>query len=237
MSYKSVRLLVEAIHAEMNKIRFHLISSEPSTNNDAAQDGMIELRKLIEELESKASRPTIDDVTKQSPGDYVATMKPLVRKYHQQLMVADKLAPCLCEDLQAGGCILMLIGDDKTIVRTAADPNRPEVQLAVEALLASMDRGTKEVVTDGAAEVEKQLGLAPPPEAEEPEKPLRVRYLDRIQQDDFERNAKAEFVIDENDIIVKDRLGDRYGQKATQEEIDSCIVVKDPTTGVGMDEP
>ncbi len=81
-------------------------------------------------------------------------------------MVADKLTACLCEDLQATGCILMLIGDGKTIVRTAADPNRPEVQLAVEAILQTLDGGIKQVVTEGVTEAEKQLGITAPPDGE-----------------------------------------------------------------------
>jgi hypothetical protein len=89
-------------------------------------------------------------------------MKPLVGNYHRQLMVADKLAPCLCEDLQATGCILMLIGDGKTIVRTAVDPNRPEVQLAVEAILQTLDGGIQQVMTEGVTEAEKQFGTVVP---------------------------------------------------------------------------
>jgi hypothetical protein len=125
-------------------------------------DSVGELRKMFDELAAKADRPSIDDVTKLSPDDYVATMKPLVGNYHRQLMVADLLASCLCEDLQATGVILMLIGDGKTIVRTAADPNRPEVQLAVEAILQTLDGGIKQVMTEGVAEAETQLGIVVP---------------------------------------------------------------------------
>ena len=158
--FKSVRLLVESIHKEMDTLRKAVMNCEilPDKSVDI-YDAMGELRLLFDELGAMADRPTIEDVMKQSAGDYVATMKPLVRKYHQQLMAVDKLAPCLCEDLQATGCIVMLIGDGKTVVRTAADPDRPEVQLAVEALLASMDAGTKQIVTEGVAEAEKQLGI------------------------------------------------------------------------------
>jgi len=160
--FKSVRLLVESIHKEMDTLRKAVMNCElPGEKSVGIYEAMGELRELFDELGAMADRPTIEDVTMQSPGDYVATMKPLVRNYHRQLMVADKLAPCLCEDLQATGCILMLIGDGKTVVRTAADPNRPEVQLAVEAILASLDQGTKQVMTEGVAEAEKQLGIAP----------------------------------------------------------------------------
>jgi hypothetical protein len=161
MAFKSVRLLNEAIHNEIGKLRLNIGAIEPSSHVSAAQDALVELRKLFDELAAMAERPSIEDVTKLSPGDYVATMKPLVGKYHRQLMVVDRLAACLCEDLQATGCILMLVGDGKTIVRTAADPNRPEVQLAVETILASLDSGTKQVVTESVAEAEKQLGIAP----------------------------------------------------------------------------
>lgn len=159
MAYKSVRLLVDAIHNEMANLKKFMMQEVASPSLDQAQDTWIELRKLFDELGAKADRPTIDDITKLAPGDYVATMKPLVGSYHRQLMVADKLAPCLCEDLQAVGCILILVGDGKTIVRTAVDPNRPEIQLAVEAILESLDSGTKQVVTEGVAEAEKQLGI------------------------------------------------------------------------------
>ncbi len=162
MRFKSVRLLGEAITKQMDELRKSVMNCElPGEKSVDIYDAMGELRLLFDDLCILAGRPSIEDVTNQSPGDYVATMKPFVRRYHQQLMVADKLAPCLCEDLQATGCILMLIGDGKTVVRTAVDPNRPEVQLAVEAILASLDQGTKQVMTEGVAEAENQLGIAP----------------------------------------------------------------------------
>jgi hypothetical protein len=151
----------------MDTLRKAVMNCElPGEKSVGIYEAMGELRELFDELGAMADRPTIEDVTKQSPGDYVATMKPLVRNYHRQLMIADKLAPCLCEDLQATGCVLMLIGDGKTIVRTAADPNRPEVQLAVEAILATLDGGIKEVMTEGVTEVEKQLGIGTPVEGD-----------------------------------------------------------------------
>lgn len=154
--FKSVRLLVESIHKEMDELRKSVMNCElPGEKSVGIYSAMGELRELFDELGAMADRPTIEDVTKQSAGDYVATMKPLVRKYHQQLMTVDKLAPCLCEDLQATGCVLMLIGDGKTIVRTAVDPNRPEVQLAVEAILQTLDGGIQQVMTEGVTEIEK----------------------------------------------------------------------------------
>lgn len=246
MSFKSPRLLVDAIHKEMDELRKLLMSHEPgdykvtSADLSSAQITVNDLSKLFDELAAMADRPSIDDVLKLSPGDYVATMKPLVAKYHRQLMTVDILAPALCEDLQATGCILILIGDGKTVVRTAHDPNRPEVALAVEALLAAIDTGTAQVLTDGAAEAEKQLGLGEQLVSDMPENsPLRVRYGDPIQPDDAERNRKAELVIDFDGVVVKDRIGGidgPAGRKATQEEIDSCVIVKDPGTGVGYDD-
>jgi hypothetical protein len=154
--------LVEAIHKEMEDLRKLLMVtvsddtlSDVSLANAEAQEKLIELRKMFEELAAKAERPTIEDVVKLSPGEYVATMKPLVGNYHRQLMTANLLAPCLCEDLQATGCILMLVGDGNTVVRTAVDPNRPEVQLAVEAILQTLDGGIQQVMTEGVAEAEK----------------------------------------------------------------------------------
>lgn len=167
MAYKSVRLLVEAIHGEMDSLRKSIMGVEASawggtSGGDTALEHLNELRKLFDELGVKADRPTIDDVTKQPPGEYVATMKPLVGNYHRQLMTVDKLAACLCEDLQATGVILMLIGDGKTVVRTAVDPAREEVQLAVEIILKSLDEGMKNVAEEGVNEAETLLGIDAP---------------------------------------------------------------------------
>lgn len=164
MSYKSTRLLVEAIYSGMEMLRKQLMSMPPDPDARDAKCGesietLNELRGLIDELQVMADKPTIDGVTKLSPGEYVATMKPLVANYHRQLMSIDKLAPCLCEDLQASGVILMLIGDGKTVVRTSYDPAREEVQLAVEAILATLDGGIKTVMTEGVEQVEQQLGI------------------------------------------------------------------------------
>jgi hypothetical protein len=239
MSYKSPRLLVEAIHTKIDEQRQMLMSVGDDTPfvavNSDLQEGLNDLRKLFDELAAMADRPSIDDVTKLAPGDYVATMKPLVRTYHQQLMTVDKLAPALCEDLKANAVVLILVGDGNTVVRTAHDPAKDEVALVVETLLAAIDAGTKQIVDEGAAAAEKQLSLGGPLLMEEDDQPLRVRYADMIQDDDAERNLKAELVIDCCDVVVKDRNGP-VGRKATQEEIDSCIVVKDPSTGVGYEE-
>ena len=178
MSYKSVRLLNDAIHKQMDELRKNIMGVEPSawggtTNKEETFEALDDLRKLLDELAAKADRPTIDEVTKQSPGDYVATMKPLVGLYHRQLMAFDKLAPCICEDLQASGVVLMIIGDGKTVVRTAVDENRPEIQLAVEIILQALEQGTQQTMTEGVAEAEKQLGIPQdgdaPPELEQPE--------------------------------------------------------------------
>ncbi len=170
MAYKSIRLLNEAIHKEMEALRKLLMSTTPGAVTDDGQtpiETLNVLRTMFDELAAKADRPTIEDVTKQSPGDYVATMKPLVGQYHRQLMTIDKLAACLCEDLQASGCILMLIGDGKTVVRTAVDPAREEVQLAVEIMLTSLDEGMKKVAEEGVAAAEQQLSIDAPVEQAE----------------------------------------------------------------------
>jgi hypothetical protein len=164
VSYKSVRLLVEAINSQTDTLRKQLMVMPPDVKCSETIDGLNDLRKLVDELAEKADRPSIDDVTKLTPGDYVATMKPLVGNYHRQLMMVDKLAPCLCEDLQASGVVLMLIGDGKTVIRTATDPNRPEVQLAVEIILASLDDGMRKVTEEGVQEAEKQLGIVNDPD-------------------------------------------------------------------------
>ncbi len=171
MAYKSVRLLQEAINNKVDETRKQLMSLQPQFDNDSittgdVQENLNELRKLFDELCALADRPTIEDVTKQTPGDYVATMKPLVGNYHRQLMVVDRLAACLCEDLQASGVILMLIGDGKTVVRTAVDPAREEVQLAVEIILQSLDEGMKKVAEEGVEAAEEQLGITAPPDGE-----------------------------------------------------------------------
>jgi hypothetical protein len=236
MAYKSVRLLVEAIHTEMGVLKKYLSTIEPMTPaNDEAQDSWIELRKLFDEMAAFADRPTLEDVVKLSPTDYVATMKPLVGNYHRQLMTADQLTACLCEDLQATGTLLVLIGDGKIVIRSAHDPDRPDVAIAIEAMIETLDHGLKQVVEEGVTEAEKKLGLADQPIDQPDDRPLRVKYADRIIQDDFERNARAELVIDCDDIVVKDRNGE-VGRKATQEEIDSCITVKDPGSGVGYED-
>lgn len=168
MSYKSVRLLTEAIHSKFDEVRkaaMRVIPQPGDSVNAVAEEHerLKELRQLIDELSAKADRPTIDDVVKLSPADYVATMKPLVGQYHRLLMAnGDLLASCLCEDLQTIGIAVLLIGDQKTSVRTAYDPNHPEAAIAIEALIQTIDKGMLQVMTEGVAEAEKQLGIEVP---------------------------------------------------------------------------
>ena len=170
MSYKTPRLLAEAIHKEMDNLKKLLMQEIPSDPALArSQDTWIDLRKLFDELQAMASRPSIDDVLNLAPGEYVAAMKPLVANYHRQLMTANLLAPALCEDLQALAVVMVLIGEGNTLVRTAHVPDREDVALAVETLLSTLDSGTKQVVDGGAEVAAEQLNLAPPPESE-PEK-------------------------------------------------------------------
>lgn len=144
VNYKSTRLLVEATNKAMDAVR------KAAMGNIALPwDHLNELRDLVAELAKKADRTALEDVPGLPPAGYVAAMKPLVTTFHRQLMVVDKLAPCLCEDLQAAVCVLILVGDGRTVVRAAHDPSRPEMALAVETIIASLDSGTKQVVAEG----------------------------------------------------------------------------------------
>lgn len=195
-TFKSVRLLVEAIHKEMDTLRKGVMNCElPGEKSVDIYESMGELRLLFDELAVKADRPTVEDVTKLSPGDYVATMKPLVGNYHRQLMMVDRIAACLCEDLAATGVVLMVIGDGKTVVKTAVDPNRPEVQLAVEIILQSLDEGMKKVAEDGVAAAEEQLGITAPAdpdilpgnrESEDDERTRLLKEAERVGWDTAE---------------------------------------------------
>jgi hypothetical protein len=155
VSYKSTHLLVEAIHKEMDSLHKSLLKAPASEKNADGQDSWIELRKLIDELEAKADRPTIEEVLQQTPADYVATMKPLVARYHQQLMTANLLAPAICEDLRANACVLILIGEGNTVVLAAHDPGKEDVALAVETLLAAVDIGLGQIINDTKVVVEQ----------------------------------------------------------------------------------
>jgi len=165
MGFKSVRLLNEAIHKEMDAMRKLLMKAAvPGPITDDGQntiETLNVLRGLFDEMAAFADRPTIAEVHNQSASDYVATMKPLVRRYHQQLMTVDLLAPALCEDLKATGCVLILIGEGNTLVRTAHDPSHPEVELAMEMMLAAIDTGTRQTLEEGATQVESDLNLPP----------------------------------------------------------------------------
>lgn len=245
MAYKSTRLLVEAIHSKMDEARKRLMQTvvEADDGMAGAFESMNELRTLIDELSEKANVPTIDELNNMSVGDYVRTMKPLVARYHRQLLVADKLTACLCEDTQSVGCVLILIGE-KTIVRTSYDPEFPNAQMGVEAVLQALENMNK-TMQEGVEAYEDMAGVEAPREGDEEEdefdgddddEPLRVRYADPIQNQDIERNERAALVIDMNDEVIKDRFGGPVPRKATQEEIDSCIVVKDLATGVGYED-
>ena len=173
MSYKSPRLLTEKIHSDIDFIRKQLmVAADDNSMNDlslangAAQEQLNDLRKLVDELSSMASRPSIDDVQLMRPADYVEAMKPLVRRYHQALLASDTLPACLCADLQAAGVLLVVIGDGRTVVRAAHHPDHPEVALAIEAMIDLLDRGTKEVVEEGVTAAEAAMDLPPMTEAE-----------------------------------------------------------------------
>jgi hypothetical protein len=145
VNYKSTRLLVEATNKAMDAVRKAAMGNIP-----LPWDDLNELRDLVAQLAKKADRVAVEDVSDMAPADYVATMKPLVADYHRQLAARDLLAPCLCMDLRIAGCVLILVGDGTTSVRTAHDPGRPEAALVVEAILASLDAGSKQLVSDAA---------------------------------------------------------------------------------------
>lgn len=143
-NYRSTRLLIEAINREMEAVR-------KAAMGNMALGSLNDLRELVAQLAKKADRTAVEDVPELPPAEYVATMKPLVAGYHVQLMNAGQLAPCLCMDLRAAACVMILVGDGGSHVRAAHDPNRPEAALVVETLLASLDDGMKQVAIEAAA--------------------------------------------------------------------------------------
>lgn len=164
MSYKSTRLLVEAINNQMTNMKKLLMQELATSALDGAQESWVELRKLVDELSEKADRPSIDDLQSMSVGDYVKTMKPLVRQYHQNLFRVDKLTACLCEDIEADGCVLIFIGDGKTVIRTAYNEDRPNAQMGVEAVVQCLE-GMNQMLQQGIEEFENQAGIEVPEEA------------------------------------------------------------------------
>lgn len=154
VNYKSTRLLVEAVDHEMKVVR-------KAAMGNMEAGALNELRDLVDQLAKKAERVALEDLTgmaETDPDEYVAAMMPFVAEYHRLLAPRDLLAPCLCRDLRVGAVVVILVGDDKSVVRTAHDPSKPEAALVVEALLASLDGGAKQV-TD--ARVEELAGAAP----------------------------------------------------------------------------
>ncbi len=137
-NYKSARLLSEAANRALEAVRKAAMGNIP-----LPWDHLNELRDLVEQLAKRANRLALEDVADMEPADYVATMKPVVATFHRQLHVADRLTSCLCEDLKARACVVILIGDDVTTVRAAHDASKPEVALMVEKIVASIDDGTK----------------------------------------------------------------------------------------------
>jgi len=162
MSYKSVRLLSEAIHKEMDELRKAMYEDEQSPEGRANRlDKLNDLRPLVDELVEKASRPTLEEVAVMPPAQYVQTMKPLVGNFHRALMTADILPACLCEDLRANAVVLFLIGDGNTLVRASHDPSKPEVALVVEAIINGLDETMKAIAETGISEAEKMREEAP----------------------------------------------------------------------------
>lgn len=237
MSYKSTRLLVEAINKEMTVVRKAIMARADASSSDATE-AMNDLRKLVGELAERAGRTAVDDLPELPPAEYVAAMKPIVANYHRLLVARDLLPACLCEDTQASACVVILIGDGKTLVRAAHDQSRPEMALAVEAIIANLDGSMKQIVNDGAAVLENLQRGEPVIEKPKVDHPKRIRYLGQTTAEDFDRNMRADFVV-VDDYVIKDCDGN-FPRLATQEEIDSCILIGDPGSGVGMgdlDEP
>lgn len=143
VSYKSTRLLVEAINREMESVR-------KAAMGNMALGSMNELRDLVAELAKKAERVAVEDVPEMAPADYVATMKPLVAEYHHLLSARSLIAECLCMDLRVPACVLIVIGEQDISVRAAHDPRRPDAALAVETLVAALDDVVKKM-TAGAS--------------------------------------------------------------------------------------
>lgn len=167
VTYKSSRLLIEKINSEFDELRKLLMSGVPDGDERRDLTKVNDIRELIGQLETLANRPTLDDVPTMSVGDYVKTMMPLVKLYHQHLFRIDKLTSCLCTDIEADGCVLIFIGDGKTIIRTAYNEERPNAQMGVEAILQCLE-GMNQVLEQGVAEYENQAGVEVPVEAEVP---------------------------------------------------------------------
>jgi hypothetical protein len=145
-TYKSVRLLVEDINKAMEAVRKAAMGNIP-----LPWDDLNELRDLVAQLAKKADRVAVDDLPGLAPADYVAAMKPVVAEYHRQLMDRDLLAPCLCMDLRAHACVVLLVGDGGSVIRTAHDPDKPEVALLVETVVGILDSGLRQVAAGAAA--------------------------------------------------------------------------------------
>lgn len=155
VNYKSTRLLVEAINKAMDAVRKAAMGNIP-----LPWDHLNELRDLVAQLTKRADRTALEDVPEMEPADYVATMKPLVAAYHRQLADRSMIPACLCMDLRASACVVILVGDQGSLVQAAHDPGRPDAALVVETLLASLDGGAKQVAADAAgvtAEVVAQV--------------------------------------------------------------------------------
>lgn len=136
--YGSARLLVEAVDREMENVR-------RAAMGNMALGPLNELRDLVAQLSEKASRIAVDDLPGLPATEYVAKMKPVVADYHRALAANDLLAQCLCMDMRASGCVLVMLGDDKTSVKAAHDPGKPGAEKAVGALLAALDDGARRV--------------------------------------------------------------------------------------------
>ncbi len=151
VNYRSTRLLIEAVNREMESVR-------KAAMGNIALGPLNELRDLLAQLVKKAERIALEDLVgmaEADPAGYVAAMMPFVADYHRQLAPRDLLAPCLCRDLRVPACVVILVGDEGSRVRAAHDPDRPDVALIVETLLASLDEGTKKVAAEAAAAQEK----------------------------------------------------------------------------------
>lgn len=145
-TYKSVRLLVEDINRAMEAVRKAAMGNIP-----LPWDDLNELRDLVAQLAKKADRVAVDDLPGLAPADYVAAMKPVVAEYHRQLMDRDLLAPCLCMDLRAHACVVLLVGDGGSVIRTAHDPDKPDAALLVETVVGVLDAGLRQVAAGAAA--------------------------------------------------------------------------------------
>ncbi len=192
-NYKSTRLLVEAINKAMEAVRKAAMGNIP-----LPWDHLNELRDLVASLAEKASRTAVDDLPDLEPAEYVAAMKPLVSTYHHQLAKAGMLTGCLCEDLRANACILVLVGDEKSTVQVSHDPGRPDSKLIVDTIVSGIEGVFNQVAAlEAAIDQAGAFGVTADPD--------RVRLLEEAEQVGWDSPAGEELRRRANLVTEEDR--------------------------------